>query len=191
MPQSCDTQPDGFAVRSRLIQVTTRAGLVIFRIDSQLSTDAKAQGVASGLWRSFRVATDHRVVVDVEGGIESVHGGAGVMCTDYRLIRPATIFGRYIGGVLSAVLFGALLTLLLMRVSVPSVPALVVGQILLVAIRAWGAEREGTWELDLPLDAFSAMVGIAILRRWAERRWQKRHPTPKIAAGAAETKLDP
>ncbi len=188
---SCDTKPQPFVLRSRLIQVLTRSNQVLFRIDSQAVVDSEAQAVAAQIWKTLTVAADQRVTIraaqDVEVnsglGVKPVTGGAGIKLRDYGLIRPAWIAGELLGSLIPGLLFGAVLAVVLMKIGVRPITALIGAQVLISLVRVWNAEKNGMWEIDLLGYTFTGVIVVLALRRWAQRQWEKAHPKQLPANG--------
>jgi hypothetical protein len=183
---TCATTPEPFQLRTRLINILTRTATITVRVDSVPDGDSEAEAITAGIWKTVKVEPGQRVAPVASGADEMdsqatgtpVSGGPGVRLKDYGLMRPAAIAGEYFGALIGGLAVGALLSMLLMRFGAKPLPALIGAQVLLTLLRVWGDEQDGVWELDPLRDGVAALIVIFALRRWAQRRWEKRNPTP-------------
>jgi hypothetical protein len=180
---TCNTNPDPTVLRTHIVSVVTASSQVVLRVDSRAPALPSGEAIAKGIWRSLRVSPEQRVrtaALGVEEATASVQryapvsGGAGIHLRDYSLTRPSYLGGEVLGGVVAAVLFGAILAVVFIRLGLRPIPALIAGQVLLVVLAAWGGAHEGVWTIDWLVRGIPAVLSIAILRSWAQRRWDRR-----------------
>lgn len=185
---TCATSPEPTQLHSLVINVLTKSEQIVFRIDAQPSAYAEAQTAATEIWRTLRVADAERVVAvtqpsagvttgEAPASAKPVFGGTGFRLTDYGLVRTEALLAELAGALFAAVLFGALVALLLMQLGLKPLPSLIGTQVFLILLRLWGNEEDGVWEFDWVVSILPAIIAIVLLYRWAERRWAKRLAT--------------
>ncbi|MCB1196977.1 MAG: hypothetical protein KDK51_01275, partial [Deltaproteobacteria bacterium] len=99
----------------------------MFRIDSQQITYEKSNVITSNLWNSIEIKPDQRIFLPQDKKkddnqqivLEPVKGGSGIIIRDYGLVRTSYLIGEYIGSLISAIVFGILFSLILMKIKVP------------------------------------------------------------------------
>jgi hypothetical protein len=182
---TCQTSPTPTVLKSRVIMVATRSKQVVFRIDALPTGDASAAKLVTDLWKSITVAESARVASSGSSSIDvvdrtwsgSVSGGHGVHFVSYDTIRPAALIGEAVGTLGGALVFGWLLTMLLIWPGLRPPYAVVVSQLVCMGLAAWGNEHDGNWTLSPAMWLLNALAA-ALLLVPARRRWAKKHPTP-------------
>lgn len=171
---TCPTSPSPLVVRSVLINVLARNQQLLLRIDAYPAAGAAQDSVAAEIWNTLTVAADERIAtvggVEISGRVRQVHGGPGVRLRDYGLIRPSFLIGEAVGSVVGALVFGALFTLVLLKLHVRPIPAALVAQLIVIALRMIGGEHDGVWEVDWLISFPSSLIAFLYLVRWAQRR---------------------
>jgi hypothetical protein len=180
---TCPTSPQPVVTRSLVLNAMTLSGEVWIRIDAPPPAFTEQNAIANEIWRTMTVAESQRVVADYTPSgstrrpVRPVVGGPGFRLTDYGLIRPAAIIAQLVGAIIGAIVFGALLTLVLMKARLQPLAAVLISQLILIALGLWGGERDGVWELNWLVSFPSAIVATLVLRPWANRRLQRQQGT--------------
>ena len=184
---TCPTSAGPFVVRSYVLNVMTLAEQLLVRVDAYPVNAASEDSVADMIWSTVQVApnqqmTGYSTSVDTASAARAVSGGPGFHMRDYGLIRPAALVGEAVGSVIGAILFGALFTLILLKLHVKPLPAALIAQVIVIALRTLGAEHDGVWEFDWLISPAASLVAFLYLVRWAQKRTE---------AAAARTAVDP
>ena len=85
--------------------------------------------------------------------------------------------------------FGGLLSAFLIKIGLKPLPALIAPQAVFLAIDIWNNSHDGAWDLDWLKAVLSALL-VLLLRGWARRRWEKRHPE-EMRSGLAGSAPEP
>jgi hypothetical protein len=172
---TCPTSTGPVTLRSIVVNALTRNQEVLVRIDAYSVTSDPQDAVAEEIWSTLSVAPGERLASDSTPMTPSstghaVHGGPGLHLRDYGLIRPAALIGEAVGSVIGAILFGALFTLILLKLHVKPLPAALIAQLLVLGLRMVGYEHDGVWEIDWLISLPSSILALLYLVRWARRR---------------------
>jgi hypothetical protein len=124
---SCPSKPNAYALRSVVIAVLTQSSESVLRLDAYPGNAAIQDSVVSGVWNTLAVSENQRVdmrSIGQSGGAGApVRGGPGIRLRDYGLINTPALIGEAAGSVVGALLFGALFTLIFLKVRIRPLPA--------------------------------------------------------------------
>lgn len=170
----CKT-PDNYNLKSRVIQVFLKDSIAMIRIDASPSTEKFGEKVAATIWNSIQVDQNVRLNSiqtndNSESDKASLSGGKGFFLVDYRTIKPAALVGIYLGSIIGSILYGMLFTFILIKLKANPTVALISSQLIIIALKIYGAEENGAWELDPILYLTTSTIAVLALWKWAKKK---------------------
>lgn len=178
---TCSSKAGTETFRYDVMQILTRKDQIMFRVESLKIHETKADLLAASLWHSLttnrslavKVPTVNEKVGGLDVQVDAVSGGRGVYLRDYAQIRTAYLLGEYTGAILAGIVGTVILAFLLMRLGLGPLSSLIASQFVLSGLRAWGASKDGSWQIDPLLYLISGLISVFALSKWANGRWAK------------------
>ena len=160
--------------KQRLIMILTKSGQLMIQIDSREVSNSLSAKLFDEVSKSISINASNQI--SVESKIDSnaiVSGGKGIRIVDYGQINNDSIVATYFGGLVSAILFGYLITLLFLKVNLSIMTATLLSQSLIILLRVFGAEEGGVWNVDPILYLVTGFIATIVISKLLKRRKEK------------------